>query len=236
MDRADPLATHGLGEIVGGLAGDVQDLVKGELLLARAEFDEKLHVLIAAAISAVGGALVAFAGLVVLLEGGAAALAQWMPDLGRPADRRRGDCAGRRPDRPRCARQAVFEEHHPGSNSRQRQQGRAPGKGAYLMVETTDTDAIERDLAKTRARMDHRLDELQVRLSPAQMINDALANFTGGDGAEFAQGVIAKIKVNPLPAALAGVGLAWLMASSSKPPVPAQPYNESKFCGASARG
>ncbi|MGI4957360.1 MAG: phage holin family protein [Janthinobacterium lividum] len=79
MDRADPRATHGLGEIVGGLAGDVQDLVKGELLLARAEFDEKLHVLIAAAISAVGGALVAFAGLVVLLEGGAAVLAQWMP-------------------------------------------------------------------------------------------------------------------------------------------------------------
>ena len=79
MDRADPVATHGLGDIVGGLAGDVQDLVKGELLLARAEFDEKLHVLIAAGISAVGGALVAFAGLVVLLEGGAAVLAQWMP-------------------------------------------------------------------------------------------------------------------------------------------------------------
>ena len=97
------------------------------------------------------------------------------------------------------------------------------------MVETTDTDAIERDLAKTRARMDHRLDELQVRLSPAQMINDALANFTGGDGAEFTQGVIARIKVNPLPAALAGVGLAWLMTSSSKSPPPAQPYNEPSF-------
>ncbi|MGI4957359.1 MAG: DUF3618 domain-containing protein [Janthinobacterium lividum] len=97
------------------------------------------------------------------------------------------------------------------------------------MVETTDTDAIERDLAKTRARMDNRLDELQGRLSPAQMINDALANFTGGDGAEFTQGVIARIKVNPLPAALAGVGLAWLMASSSKPAAAKELYVEPSF-------
>ncbi|WP_242140996.1 phage holin family protein [Sphingomonas sp. TREG-RG-20F-R18-01] len=79
MDRVDPRASHSLGEIAGGLAGDVQDLVKGELKLARAEFDQKLHGLIAGAVSLVGGALVAFAGLVVLLEGGAAILAKWMP-------------------------------------------------------------------------------------------------------------------------------------------------------------
>lgn len=79
MERADPRTSHSLGEIAGGLAGDVQDLVKGELKLARAEFDAKLHGLIAGAISLVGGALVAFAGLVVLLEGGAAILARWIP-------------------------------------------------------------------------------------------------------------------------------------------------------------
>ena len=70
---------HSLGEIAGGLAGDVQDLVRGELALARAEFDHKLHNLIGGAISLVGGALIAFAGLVVLLEGGAAVLAKWLP-------------------------------------------------------------------------------------------------------------------------------------------------------------
>ena len=79
MDRVEPRVAHSLGEIAGGLAGDVQDLVKGELRLARAEFDEKLHGLIAGAISLVGGALVGFAGLVVLLEGGAAILAWWVP-------------------------------------------------------------------------------------------------------------------------------------------------------------
>lgn len=77
--RAVPQAAHSLGEIAGGLACDVQDLVRGELALARAEIDHKLHSLLGGAISLVGGALVAFAGLVVLLEGGAAVLAMWLP-------------------------------------------------------------------------------------------------------------------------------------------------------------
>lgn len=79
MASAETGGSHSIGQIASGLAGDVQDLVKGELALARAEFDQKLHGLIIGAISIVGGALVAFAGLVVLLEGGAAVLAFWLP-------------------------------------------------------------------------------------------------------------------------------------------------------------
>jgi len=79
MANTEPRGSHSIGEIASGLAGDVQDLVRGELALARAEFDQKLHGLVIAAISVVGGALVAFAGLVVLLEGGAALLAKWIP-------------------------------------------------------------------------------------------------------------------------------------------------------------
>lgn len=79
MSSADPGGSHSLGQIASGLAGDVQDLVKGELALARAEFDQKIHGLFGGGISLVGGALVAFAGLVVLLEGGAAIMARWIP-------------------------------------------------------------------------------------------------------------------------------------------------------------
>jgi hypothetical protein len=79
MAPTDPRADHSIGDIAAGLAGDLQDLVRGELALARAEFDQKLQGLVTAAIAVVGGALVAFAGLVVLLEGGAALLAEWMP-------------------------------------------------------------------------------------------------------------------------------------------------------------
>lgn len=79
MANTDLRGSGSIGEIASGLAGDIQDLVRGELALARAEIDQKIHGLITAAIAAVGGALVAFAGLVVLLEGGAVLLAKWLP-------------------------------------------------------------------------------------------------------------------------------------------------------------
>ncbi len=69
----------GLGTVIGNLATDIQDLVRGEVRLARAELNEKLDRVIVAAIWLIGGALVAFAGLVVVLEGGAAALALVLP-------------------------------------------------------------------------------------------------------------------------------------------------------------
>ena len=70
---------HTLSETVGGLAGDVQDLVRGEIALARAELDQKLHRVLTALVWLVGGALLGFAGLVVVLIGVAAALALIVP-------------------------------------------------------------------------------------------------------------------------------------------------------------
>ncbi|WP_267382445.1 MULTISPECIES: phage holin family protein [unclassified Sphingomonas] len=75
----DQAMRHPLSDILGAFAGDVKHLVKGEIALARAEVDQKLRGLVIAAVLIVGGALVAFAGLVVLLEGGAAVLAYWLP-------------------------------------------------------------------------------------------------------------------------------------------------------------
>ena len=80
----------------------------------------------------------------------------------------------------------------------------------------SDTDQIERDLARTRERMDHRLDELGQRLQPNQLVNDALAQVSGGSGADFTRTLVAKARANPVPAALAGIGLAWLLASSGR--------------------
>jgi hypothetical protein len=64
---------------LGNVATDIQDLVSGEIRLARSELDQKLDRVIVAAVWLLGGALVAFAGLVVVLEGGAAALALVLP-------------------------------------------------------------------------------------------------------------------------------------------------------------
>jgi hypothetical protein len=80
MDSPRVESAGGLKDLLGSLIVDVQDLMRGEVALARAEFSQKLDRVIAAAIWLLGGAFVAFAGLVVLLEGGAAALARVMPD------------------------------------------------------------------------------------------------------------------------------------------------------------
>ena len=82
-----------------------------------------------------------------------------------------------------------------------------------MMDELTETDRIEHDLAKTRARMDSRLDELQNHLTPKQMLNDAFGYFRGGDGAAFTNDLVARAKANPMPVALAGIGIVWLMMS-----------------------
>lgn len=83
------------------------------------------------------------------------------------------------------------------------------------MDDTTETDRIERDLAATRARLDDRLGELQDHLAPKQMLNDAFAYLRGGEGSDFTNNLILRARANPIPVALTGIGLAWLMASGS---------------------
>jgi hypothetical protein len=78
---------------------------------------------------------------------------------------------------------------------------------------TEATADIERDLAATRARMDSRLDELQDKMSPTQLVNDAMSYLQGGDGADFTANLVARAKANPWPVVLVGVGIAWLMTS-----------------------
>ena len=79
MSASRPAAAYNLAPLLGSIAQDIQDLVRGEIQLARAEIDQKLHRLIIAAVFLLGGALVAFAGLVVVLQGVAAVLALVLP-------------------------------------------------------------------------------------------------------------------------------------------------------------
>jgi vacuolar-type H+-ATPase subunit H len=81
---------------------------------------------------------------------------------------------------------------------------------------SSDPDRIEQDLDRTRARLDSRLTELQDRLSPGQVLDDLMGYFRGSEGAEFGQSLLERVKDNPLPAALTGIGLAWLMATSQQ--------------------
>jgi len=78
-------------------------------------------------------------------------------------------------------------------------------------------DRIEENLARTRARMDGRLSALQERLSPGQILDDLMAYFRGSESGDFARNLMSSVQNNPMPAAVTGIGLAWLMASNPRP-------------------
>ena len=78
---------------------------------------------------------------------------------------------------------------------------------------TSDPRRLERDLDQTRSRLDGHLSELQQRLSPGQVLDDLMGYFRGSEGADFGRSLLDSVRANPMPAALTGIGVAWLMAS-----------------------
>ncbi len=80
----------------------------------------------------------------------------------------------------------------------------------------TDPAQIERELGETRSRLGGHLDALQNRLSPGQLLDDVMAQLRSNGGAEFGRNLLDSVRANPLPAALTGVGLAWMMASNGR--------------------
>jgi len=73
-------ARYSLRELVGSVAGDVGELVRGEIAMTRAEAEQKINRLLAAVIALIGAMLLAYAGLVVALIAGAMALTRVVPD------------------------------------------------------------------------------------------------------------------------------------------------------------
>ena len=73
---------------------------------------------------------------------------------------------------------------------------------------------LEREVAEQRNRVESRIGEIKDRLSPGQLLDEALS-YTKHGGAHFASNLSNQIAGNPLPAALVGVGLAWLISSTA---------------------
>ena len=73
---------------------------------------------------------------------------------------------------------------------------------------------IEEDLERTRMEMDETIGAIERKFSPGEMIDYTLSYLSSGPR-EYAANLGNAVKANPLPTALMGIGLAWLMASSS---------------------
>jgi hypothetical protein len=76
---------------------------------------------------------------------------------------------------------------------------------------------IEREVEAQRAQVESTIGEIKERLTPGQLV-DELLSYTKNGGAHFASNLGQTVTANPLPAALLGVSLAWLIFGNQKQP------------------
>lgn len=74
---------------------------------------------------------------------------------------------------------------------------------------------IEREIEIQRSRVSSTIDEIQEQLSPGQLI-DQVMSMTKTNGGEFAKNLGNSITANPLPIALLGASLIWLISGSGQ--------------------
>ena len=73
---------------------------------------------------------------------------------------------------------------------------------------------LEREVNDQRNRVEARIGEIKERLSPGQLV-DELLSYSKEGGNKFAVNLGQQLTANPLPAALVGVGLAWLIGANA---------------------
>jgi ElaB/YqjD/DUF883 family membrane-anchored ribosome-binding protein len=75
------------------------------------------------------------------------------------------------------------------------------------------SDEIIAEIARTRTEIDGTLHAIEHRLTPGQLVDQGLDYLRRSGGNEFMSNLGTSVKHNPLPVALTGIGLAWLMAT-----------------------
>lgn len=76
-------------------------------------------------------------------------------------------------------------------------------------------ERLEREVDQARARLERTVSELSDRLSPGELIDQALG-MAREHGGEFGRNLGTQVKQNPLPMILTGIGISWMMMSSGK--------------------
>jgi ElaB/YqjD/DUF883 family membrane-anchored ribosome-binding protein len=96
----------------------------------------------------------------------------------------------------------------------------AIGRDPDVLRDDTEVDevvATRAEIERTRADMSETVDAIQERLSPENLkeqAKDTIKEATVGRAQEAGSGIVETIRANPLPAALTGIGLGWLLVSA----------------------
>jgi hypothetical protein len=74
-------------------------------------------------------------------------------------------------------------------------------------------EEIESDIERTRADFSSTVDAIQRKLSPSEMMDQAVDYALSTTPGAFGANLVSSVRDNPIPVALIGVGIAWLMAA-----------------------
>ena len=77
-------------------------------------------------------------------------------------------------------------------------------------------DEVQREVRQSRAEVEETLDAIQERLSPGQLFEQAVDYMRSSNGTDFFRNLGTAVRDNPVPVALVGTGLAWLMVAGSR--------------------
>lgn len=89
------------------------------------------------------------------------------------------------------------------------------------------TAELEREAEVARADVTETADAIRQKMTPGQLIDEFTGMFSGGDTSAAMQNLKSQVRDNPLPLALIGTGLAWLMFGPQVSPAMAQRYGQS---------
>jgi predicted small metal-binding protein len=100
--------------------------------------------------------------------------------------------------------------------------------------DTKSPEQIQREIQQTRSEMSDTLDAIRDKLSPGEILDQAIAYFrsnssgsragVGETASHWANSLGDTVKQNPVPVALIGAGLAWLMMGGSRHAVRPEPH------------
>ncbi len=89
--------------------------------------------------------------------------------------------------------------------------------------EAKSPERLEREVDEARARVGRTASELSDRLSPGELLDQALG-MAREHGGEFGRNLGSQVKNNPIPLMLTSVGISWMMLSSKRHGA-ARPYD-----------
>jgi ElaB/YqjD/DUF883 family membrane-anchored ribosome-binding protein len=78
---------------------------------------------------------------------------------------------------------------------------------------TRHPEEILAEIERTRSEMDRTLGTIEQRLTPGQLLDQGMHYLKTSGAGDYVRNLRGSVSSNPLPIALVGVGLAWLMAA-----------------------